>query len=163
MNWYKVFYWLTVADGVKGFFDTFSNIFTTFAVLTLIVYIILIGCRLDKTGGPISEDDKKSLNFWIRRFGTFFWISAITSLFLWAGYVFTPTKKDALIIIAGGAVGNFITHDTSARQLPAEVMNMLRAKVSAEIRDANMSEVLGDTLKNKTKEELMEIIKTKKD
>lgn len=40
MNYYSVFYWLTVADGVKSVFDTFSNIFTFLSVIFCIAQVL---------------------------------------------------------------------------------------------------------------------------
>jgi len=39
-NWYSVFYWMTVADSVKDFFDIASNIFTFFTIILFIVLVI---------------------------------------------------------------------------------------------------------------------------
>ena len=85
----------------------------------------------------------------------------IIALAMWTGYIFTPTKKDALLIVAGGAVGNFITKDTSAKQIPSEVMTLLRDKIRAEIKDIHV-EGFKDTLMEKSKEELIEMYKNKK-
>lgn len=167
MNWYSIFYWLTVADGVKNFFDIFSNIFTWLMILSLIAYTILGIAKsviISGEGTKSEEEDKvnpevRSMVMGIRLVRPFFYTMTFLSLLTWAGYVFTPSKKDAIIIVAGGAVGNFITHDTSARQIPTEVMTMLRAKireVSAEsIKDSK------DALESMTKEELIEQLRKK--
>lgn len=163
INWYKVFYWVTVSNGVRSFFDRFSDIFTWFSVITFVVYCILIGIRIDQADKADAED-KASLNFWVKRFGRFFWISLSLCMITWLGYMLTPTKKDALVIIAGGAVGNFIVSDSSAKQLPAEFTLLIREKMKSEIeelRTPKVSEVT-DTLVGKTKEELIELLKQKK-
>lgn len=46
MNWYSIFYALTVSDGVKNFFDVTSNIFTWFAVLS---FLALVGVSIAKS------------------------------------------------------------------------------------------------------------------
>ena len=51
MNYYSVFYWLAVANGVKKFFDTASDIFTTFAVISFIGFLIASAIYL----GTISD------------------------------------------------------------------------------------------------------------
>jgi hypothetical protein len=76
------------------------------------------------------------------------------------GYIFIPTKKDALIIVAGGAVGEFITSDSSSKQIPYELTSLLREKIKSEISEIRLTGDLSvDTLKEKTKEELIEMIK----
>lgn len=128
MNWYRIFYWITVADGVKNFFDVFSNIFTFLTVAGLIFYIANRIYRVSQ-----SDVDKVECDSWGSHFAKFFWISMLLCIVTWGGYVFTPTKKDALLIVAGGAVGNFITSDSSAKQIPSELTNLLRLKIKDEI------------------------------
>ena len=79
-------------------------------------------------------------------------------LLLWAGYVAVPTKKDALIIIAGGTMGNFMQSDTSVQKLPKELIWLVRTKIQEEIKNTDLQSVLPvqDTLVDKTKEELIQ-------
>ena len=134
MNYYSVFYWLTVADGVKEVFDTFSNIFTALTVVSLIAFAIMIGNTIEYKGDKESEDYKSSLS-WRKFIGRIYWICQIICIITWLGYVFTPTKKDCLLIVAGGAVGNFITTDTSARAIPADITKFLHLSLNKEIED----------------------------
>lgn len=168
MSWYSIFYWITVADRVKEFFDTASGMFSWFASILVIAYIILSLCysveiseNNDKTDAAKALSSAK--NVLRRLFSTAFLCAMLT----WLGYVFCPSKSDALIIVAGGAVGNFITKDTSARQIPPEVMTLLRDKIRSEIKDIHVKDMvndnLSDTLKSKTKEELIEILKKKQE
>lgn len=159
MNWYEIFYWVTVADGVKGFFDVFSDIFTTLLVVCAIVLIIFTLYRNSETSE--GSDDRVSANFWITNFRKLFVWSLIFTTITWAGFVFSPTKKDALVIIAGGAVGNFVMSDSSAKQIPAELTLLIREKLRSEIQDLKTGISL-DTLKDKTKEELIELLKRRK-
>lgn len=162
MNWYKIFYWISVADGVKGFFDVFSNIATWILVISFIIYIILIFCRLSEASTYGRDtNDYKSLDVTVKGFSKIFYVFLVLSFITWMGYVFVPTKKDALVIVAGGAVGNFITKDTSAKQIPSEVMTLLRDKIRSEIKEVHVVDAITDTLAGKTKEELIEMIKDK--
>ncbi|MBK7362696.1 MAG: hypothetical protein IPJ01_10410 [Micavibrio sp.] len=171
MNYYSVFYWLTVADGVKEVFDTFSNIFTFFTVISIIAYAIVIGCSIEY------KDDKDSITsilLWRKLIGRFYWMCQIICIITWLGYVFTPTKKDCMLIVAGGAVGNFITTDTSSRAIPADITKFLHLSLNKEIEDlqkevkTDIRKELGiETQKDKliqqveklTKEQLIEYIK----
>ena len=178
-SWYSIFYWLTRADSVKTFFDTTSDIFTTLAVISFIAMVIgivgksvMVSSNNDKT--PEQENVDPDIRAWelFRKLGTrVFWPTLILCLITWLGYMATPTKKDCLLIIAGGAVGNFITTDTSARQLPADVAQFLhvelRNKVS-ELSEDTRKEIGLQTPKEKfldkaekmTKEQLIEYLKS---
>ena len=101
-NWYQVFYWLTVADGVKDFFDVTSNIATFFSVIALIFYIVMIAVTLTSE----AKDGEGNLKPEERRFrklaGWIFWGFTLVTLTTWFGYVAVPTKKDAVMILVGG-------------------------------------------------------------
>lgn len=146
MNWYGIFYWLTVADSVKSFFDTTSNIFTTFTIIAFIALIVVgIGesYTVDDANLKNEAEEKENPTYrsWLK-FGKMvkrlFYPFLILAILTWAGYVFTPTKKDCLLIVAGGAVGNFMTSDSSAKQLPGDVTKFLHMSLKSEI--ANLSE-----------------------
>lgn len=164
MNWYEIFYWVTVADGVKSFFDVASNVFTWFAGISGAIFVIAALSYADARGNykitQGSEDDN-SWKFWIKSFRRVAVWCTIFSLITWMGFIFCPNKRDALAIIAGGAVGNFIMNDSSAKQIPAELTLLVREKLRSEIQDLKTGISL-DTLKEKTKEELIELLKQKK-
>lgn len=158
-NWYQIFYWLTVADGVKSTLDVFSNWFLFFSIISGIVMIFLIFLSFDPSIQKV-ESDEKAVLYWKRIFvRVFSWCFTITFI-SWTLWAMVPTKKDALIIIAGGAVGNFVTQDSSARKIPAEVMQLLRTKIQEEINNTSVKDIVNeDRLEQKSKEELIQIIK----
>lgn len=175
MNWYKLFYLMTMADRLQDFFDTISNIFTTMAVVSLIAFVIAtIGYSIRRSDTS-AEHDKlhldDELQAWIMFKKTTIWFLsfcipiAVATWFLW---IATPSKKDALLIVAGGAVGTFITTDSSAQKLPSDITNFLRLKIQAEANELNMESLLDevvpkkDTLKEMSKEELINLIKKQK-
>jgi hypothetical protein len=158
MSWYSIFYWITVADGVKDFFDTFSNIFCFLSVVIGLIFIVAFIICQDSTN---DEDVQRSANIWLKYSRRLFVFFVILTMITWAGYVFCPNKRDALIIVAGGAVGEFITSDTAAKQIPSEVMTLLRDKIRSEIKDIKITDGVRDTLENKTKEELLEMLRKK--
>jgi hypothetical protein len=80
------------------------------------------------------------------------WWSWPMIFFWWALYVFTPSKKDALLIVAGGQTLNFLTTDTSARRIPTELSNFLVSQIRVYAADANV-ELAGINVKAKLKEE----------
>lgn len=135
MNYYSVFYWLTVADGVKQVFDTFSNIFTFFSVISCIAYVVVIAFAVDMKKGDAKE--LTAYSFWRKFIARTFWTATVLCLITWIGYVMTPTKKDCMLIVAGGAVGNFITTDSSSKALPADITKYLHLSLNKEIEDLN--------------------------
>lgn len=164
MNWYSVFYWVTVADSVKSVLTVLSIIFGVFSVLAGIgVFVSQYNMGAEaSTGSEANEtSDFKIWSYWTKTWRRTLTLVLIPTIIMLLSNVFIPSKKDSLIIIAGGTVGNFITKDTSARQIPAEVMNLLRTKIKSEINEIN-SATITDTLANKTADELREIIKQQK-
>lgn len=159
MSWYSIFYWITVADGVKDFFDTFSNIFTFLTIMSFIALAIAVIYRNSETRE--GDDKRVSANFWLKNFRKLFIWCFTFAVLTWAGYVFCPNKRDALIIVAGGAVGEFIASDSSAKQIPSEVMTLLRDKIRSEIKEVKLTDQIRDTLQDKTREELIELLKNK--
>jgi hypothetical protein len=163
MNFYSLFYWLTVADGVKGSFNTLLIITAILTVISMIGYFISGNAEAEALSNS-NDNDAKSWHIWTKAYRTVF-ISNIILCFISALItVFVPSKKDALIIIAGGAVGNFVTRDSSAKQMPHAVMELLNEKIKAEIKDTKLDLIpasMKDTLKNKSKEELIKILEDK--
>ena len=192
MNYYSVFYWLTVADGVKKAFDAFSNIFTTLTIISLVAYVVVviasIGSASDlaiakdknKNGGnqsnvDINQDTYNSVLIWRKFIGRTFWMSFIFCMITWFGYVMTPTKKDCLLIVAGGTVGNFITNDTSAKAIPADITKFLHMSLKEQIEKLNADtkqdikkelgvqtpqEKLIDKVKSMSKDEIINYLKS---
>jgi hypothetical protein len=138
MSWYTVFYWLTVADGIKSFFDVTSDIFTWLSVIGLIVYVFAIGFSLSDDARD-EEDKIKTEYLRIRKlFGWFFWGFTILSLVTWFGYVAVPTKKDAVLILAGGSVVEFMTTDSVAREIPSELLILARNEIQSAATEAKV-------------------------
>lgn len=147
MNWYKLFYWITVADNAHLFFKVFAGIFTVIAIIVTIWFL------LDET------DSREELKKWI------FWSYPFTILF-WAFLIFTPNKRDALLIVAGGGTMNFLTSDSTAKQIPHELSNFVltelknmgvEAKVDLGI--ASQKDRILDEAKKMTTTELLEKMK----
>lgn len=160
-NWYHIFYWLSVADNVKNFFDVFSNIFTLFSVILTIIIIIMTGYQLT-SGHEMDDDDKVSFKKWFGYFRSLLITCVVFMTITWAGFVMVPSKKDCYVIVAGGAVGNFIQSDSSAQKIPSEALQLLRDKMRQESKELSLKSItdaVSDTLKDKSKEELIEIVK----
>ncbi len=149
INYTKVFYWLTVADNAKVMFKTFIIIFTIIAVISTLVWMFT------------DNDDKDGVaaRKWI------FWSTPIMIIF-WSLFIFTPSKKDALFIVAGGGAINYFTTDSTAKQIPAEFSNFVLTHIKSMSQDVNMDidvktakEKVIESAKQMTAEELLEKIK----
>lgn len=84
-------------------------------------------------------------------------------IIFWSLFIFTPSKKDALFIVAGGAI-NYFTTDSTAKQIPAEFSNFVLTHIKSMSQDVNMDvktakEKVIESAKQMTAEELLEKIK----
>jgi hypothetical protein len=182
MNWYTIFYGITVADNVKSFFDTTSNIFTFFAVVSFIAFIISrLGRAVQVSESKLKNDDQDKTNPEIRawemanRFASkLFYPMLILSLVTWLGYSLTPTKKDCLMIVAGGAVGNFMQSDSSAASLPSDITSYLHLSLKNQIESLSQEDrqdlgvksdkdVLIEKVKDLSKDELIKFLESQPD
>ena len=143
MSYKALFYWLTVADNAKIFFWTFAIIFTIVSCIAVLAYLFT-------SESYQSEDDKKAQAMsrkWV-------WYSMPFTILFWAFVIFTPSRKDALLIVAGGTTLDYLSQDSTARQLPKELINF----VSVELR--NLASETGVQLQiNSKKEEMMDKVK----
>jgi hypothetical protein len=173
-NYYNVFYLLSVSDSLKNFFDITSNIFTVFAIASFIGYVIAYIGLADKVGSSQEEDEKdhnyRAWNMCRKYTGRIFYTALVLSMITWTVYVLTPSKKDCLMIIAGGAIGNFMTTDTAAKQLPSDITQFLHMTLKGEIKDLSEDakrelglqtpkDKLIDKVKDLTKEQLIDYLK----
>lgn len=151
MDYTKLFYWLTVADNARVLFKTGMIIFTVIAVISTIVNIF--------TRGEGEDDAANVARKWM-------WWSYPFMFLFWSLFVFTPSKKDALLIVAGGQTMNFLTTDSTAKQIPHELSNFVvtelknmaaEAKVDLNIKDQKQKVL--DEAENMTAKELMDRIK----
>lgn len=143
MNYYSLFYWLTVGDKLSLLFAWMCFFSTAFFII--FNWVVLFN----------SEDAEETYYKKCSKFAYFTWFWLPLSWFLYIG---TPTKKEALLIIGGGAIGNFITQDSSARQLPSDLVNFLRVQIKDATKNA-FDELTTKNVEDMTKEELLEYIK----
>lgn len=137
MNYQVLFYWLVVADNARTLFLWAIVIFT---IMSLISTIVLIAGLLEDKDEMVNEARP-----WMK------WSLPLAFLF-WSLFILTPSKKDALLIVAGGQTLNFLTTDNSAKELPKELTNFLLTQIRVYAADANV-ELIGINTKAKLKEE----------
>lgn len=154
MNYTSLFYWLTVADNARTLFIWGIVLFTIPSVIAIVSLFIM---------GVDEEDLNSDARVLARKWA---WRSVPFMFLFWSLFIFTPSKKDALLIVAGGQTMNFLTTDKSAKQIPhelsafvvTELKNMAAdAKVDLNIKDQKQKII--DEAKNMSAKELVEKMK----
>lgn len=172
VNWYKIFYWLSVADAFKVVIGTIAIISAIITLASVIGYLSSIGSAAEYAGkdSDYGKEEYDSWQTWVKgwkRIMTIIIPICVISVTLWA---LAPTKKDAMLIIAGGSVGNFITTDSSSRALPADLTRYLHIRLNKELDDMGQKtkkelgipmtkkETLISNVKELTKEQIVEYL-----
>jgi len=145
-NWYELFYWITRADSVKQFFDTTSTLFTWFTAIFFIAVIVSsIGAAnsVSERNSRSEEEDKTDpdIRAWRtakKYFSICFYVFLPLAMITWFGYVAVPTKKEALLIVAGGGTMQFLTTDSSARKIPHEMSTFVVTELKSMAESAKV-------------------------
>ncbi len=155
MNYTSLFYWLTVADNAKSFFITFIAIFTVVSVISTIWFIV------DRDSDDWSENKRTN------KARKWMWWSYPFMILFWSLFIFTPSKKDALLIVAGGQTLNFLSSDSTAKQIPHDVLNFVSVELQSMAKEAKMElgiysqkEKIIQEAKSMTTDQLMEKMKS---
>ena len=156
MNYTELFYWLTVADNAKTFFGTFAVLFTGIFIITQLVRIFTDNKSYNSN---YVKDFYDKCNKWT-------WFSTPFMLLFLTLWIFTPNKKDALLIVAGGTTLNYLSTDSVAKQIPRElstfVLTELKNMASDAEVDLNISsekDRIIKTAKSLSGEELIDYLK----
>jgi D-arabinose 5-phosphate isomerase GutQ len=87
-------------------------------------------------------------------------------IFFWSLFIFTPDRKDALLIIAGGQTMNFLTTDSTAKQIPHELSSFVVSELKNMAKEAqvdlgiqNQKEKILEQAKTMTATEIVEKMK----
>lgn len=151
MDYTTLFYWLTVADNAKILFNILSVVFGIVSGVSLVGYFVNIDSGSEK-GQAMSRR-------WL-------WWSFPICIFWTSLWIFTPSKKDALLIVAGGQTLNFLTTDKSAKQIPSELSGFILTELKNQAKEAavdlnikDKKEKILEEAKNLSGKELLEKIK----
>lgn len=157
MDYTKLFYWITVADNARNFFVV--GIVLTMLILAICVIILCVP--------KSSYEDKNNYaptRKYVRRFIYYFTSLAIIFWIFWIG---TPSKKNALLIIAGGQTLNYLTTDSTAKTIPHELTTFLVTEIKnlseeakVEIAVMTNKEKVFDEAKKMTTDQLIERMNT---
>lgn len=162
MDYTSLFYWLVVADNAKTLFIWGLVIFGIAAVVSTICLIVSI-CSDSYYGSDADEKRAKD----VRMSKNWMWWS-YPFVFMWAAlYVFTPSKKDSLLIVAGGGALNYLTTDSTAKQIPHELTNFVVTELKNMAKDneidlniKSQKEKILNEAKTMTSEQILNKIKT---
>lgn len=144
MDYTTLFYWLTVADNAKTFFG-WAAIFFTLSFVISIVAKILTNIFSDT---KVDKIDNHYMNKWI-------WYSTPFMLLFLSLWVFTPNKRDALLIVAGGQTLNFLTTDSTAKQIPHELSSFILTELKNMAKESQVElDIKGE------KEKILNEVKT---
>lgn len=150
MNYTELFYWLVVANNARVFFLVFIVIFGLISFISTIAYFI----------NHDAPSDQSMSRKWM------WWSYPFTMLF-WGLFIFTPSKKDVLLIVAGGQTLNFLTNDTTAQKIPSDVLNFVSIELKTMAKEAQVEiglmsqkERIIDEAKRMTTDQLLDRIRT---
>ena len=154
MNYIKLFYWLTVADNCKLFFGW---------MIFFAMVAIIIGAIIAVNAWVKSPSSNQKVQNELKFGKKLFWRFTLVAIIFWSLYLFTPNKKDALFIIAGGQTLNYLTNDTTVQKIPSEVLNSvvselktMAAEIKVDLKIANQKDKILDQAKQMTTNELLE-------
>lgn len=160
MNWYQIFYWLVVADSLKNVILTFAIIFTLFAVIAFLWFII------DRNANDATTTGRNGKVTGAERAKKWLWYTLPFLIVLWLCYVLIPDRKGALIIIAGGGALEYFTNDSTAKQIPKELssfvlteLKTMAAEAKIELGSIGYKEEILNQAKSLTTQELIQKMK----
>lgn len=159
MNWYTIFYLMSVADNLS----TFAIWIAVLSTLTFVITLILRIPNFDDNGLVSEEDDgEEEYKNWISKLNLILKHSIVYLIIFWSIYILIPSRKDMILIVAGGTVGQFISNDENAKKLPSEVFQYLRKEVleaTADLDETVANEIKKELGIKNEKEKLMELSK----
>jgi hypothetical protein len=157
MNWYSIFYWLTVADSVKVILWGFAIILTIFCAVCFFAFVF---CRDSNDWTAKAGGTAERAKIWL-------WWCLPFTIVLWTLWAALPTKKDSLLIVAGGGAMQFLTTDSASKQIPHEVMNYVVAELKTMSKEAQVDlgiesqkDKILEAAKQMTASEILEKMKT---
>jgi len=167
MDYVKLFYWLTVADSAGTFFGWMVFIFTTICLISTLAYFFTGGLSVDSRSTESGKEEAKFAQGMSRKW---MWWCYPFAIIFWLLFILTPSKKDALLIIAGGMSLNYLTQDEEGKKIPKEIQNfvitelrLMAKEAKVEIGVLSEKEKLVKDIKSLTTEELLKKLKENPD
>lgn len=159
MNYESLFYWLVVADNARLLFSWAAGIFTIVVLALTVVYFALKSSDYEEGGNGTTVGIIQTRK-WL------WWATPICLLF-WMLLVLTPSKKDSLLIVAGGGTLNYLVQDSTARQIPKQLTNFVVTELKTMAKEnevdlniQNAKQKVLDEAKTLSTEELLQRMRT---
>lgn len=124
MSNYSAIYWITRLDKIC----VLSVILLTIALIVIVVYHM--GLYLE----CYYEEDKEEYHKSYAKYRNMAFCTAIISGLL---LVFVPTKKDIIIIYAGGKTMDFVQSDSSCAKIPHQTTLIISEYLDKSIKELN--------------------------
>lgn len=134
MDYTKLFYWLTVADNARTLFGWIIGVFMAIFIIALIAHFVIAfsdGYSSGATGDAERSKDLKGAR-------KYMFLSAPFLVIFWMLLVMTPSKKDSLLIIAGGQTLNYLTTDSTAKAIPHELTDFVVTEIRSMAKEAKV-------------------------
>lgn len=120
MSNYSKLYWLTRLDGINGFFIALD------IISGVLILAIIIGCFISSDFDEYKKESeikiRKELRQKIRKKIPL--LSVLLSLGIIIS-IFTPTKNEAIFIMAGGKTMDYVQSDTSLSKMPYQATKII--------------------------------------
>jgi hypothetical protein len=130
VNWYKLIYWITVAERVQTFILTVAISATIIFTIASLVYWYH---KVSSVSSHYNTEENKTFAKWAGHIVKIFLPIAVI---FWILEIAVPDKSDTVLILAGGAVGQFIQSDSASQKIPADISNFLHEKIGELTREA---------------------------
>jgi hypothetical protein len=118
-------YWLTRLDGIESVLMTISLVS---GILLLIAFVFTI------VSDVMNDDDGMvGVKKWAKRLGLTFFISLMIN-------AFTPSRDEAIFIMAGGKTLDFAAQDSSLQAIPAQTTLMISKFLEQQIEEIESTE-----------------------
>ena len=116
MTGFEQVYWITRFDSMRSLFGVFIGV----SIALIVIYFIGSGMILTDYNRE-DEEYKNWMNFWKKKFIAIFIFFGIGIL----GIIFVPSKKDALLIMGGGTVLEYIENNEDLGKIPDNAIKAL--------------------------------------
>lgn len=151
MNFYWLFYFLSIVE----------NLTITFAIVwgfSLAIWVVFTAIWMYNKGERATYNDGdgryyKQHDLWVKLSTKFIRVFLPLFIVFCTLFIFTPSRNGILLIVAGGAIGEFITSDENTKEIPAELAEWFRAEISSEMRELKNAPIKRQ-VKKMTKEQL---------
>ncbi len=118
MNWYLLFYLMSVSEKLSGVFSV-SAIMSSLGVIAFLITWI---CSMVDAYDDEDKEKLKPLLMWAKRL-------VLMTFTFGVLYALIPKKADYLLIIGGGAVGQYVSNSEEIKGLPDDVVKYLKSEL----------------------------------